>query len=112
MPEYEPGAHARIRGEEVELAAERAVIAPLGLLDAMQVRVELFLLEERRAVDALQHLALLVAAPVGAGRVQQLEVLDARRVGHVRAAAEIDERAVGVRRDDLVLAAARRAARA
>ena len=80
------------------------MVALLRLLDAVQVRVELFLLEERRAVDALQHLALLVAAPVGAGRVQQLEVLEARRVRHVRAAAQVDERPVGVGRDDLVVA--------
>ena len=69
-----------------------------------EIRVELFLLEERRAVDALQHLTLGVAAPIRAGGVRQLEVLEARRVGNVRAATQIDERTVGVRRDDLVVA--------
>ena len=70
----------------------------------VQVRVEILLLEEGGAVDALQHLPLRVAAPIRAGGVRQLEVLEARRVGHVRAATEIDERTVGVRRDDLVVA--------
>ena len=89
-----------------------AMVALLRLLDAGEVRVEIFLLEERRAVDALQHLPLRVAAPIRAGGVRQLEVLEARRVGHVRAATQIDERPVRVGRDDLVRRRARRGARA
>ena len=81
--------------------AELAVIALLRFLDPVEVRVQLVLLEEGRAVDALQHLPLLVAAPVRAGAVQQLEVLEPPGVGHVRAAAQVDERTVRVRRDDL-----------
>ena len=86
-----------------------AVVALLRLLDAHEIRVELVLLEEGGAVDALQHLPLRVAAPIGAGGVRQLEVLEARRVGHVRAATEIDERPVGVGRDDFVVAELREA---
>ena len=70
----------------------------------VEVRVQLLLLEEGGAVNALQHLALGVAAPIRARGVRQLEVFDARRVGHVRAATEVDERPVGVRGDDLVVA--------
>jgi hypothetical protein len=51
------------------------VIAALRFLDAMQIRVEIFLLEPRRAVDALQHLPLLIAPPIRPGGVQQLEML-------------------------------------
>ena len=80
------------------------MVALFRFLDAMQVRVEFLLLEERRGVDALQHLPLLVAAPVRAGDGQQLEVLEVRRVRHVRAATQVDERPVRVRRDDLVAA--------
>ena len=57
----------------------------LRLLDAVQVGVEVLLLEEGGAVDALQHLAARVAAPVRAGGVQQLEVLERDGVGDVRA---------------------------
>src|SRR5690606_30954964 len=99
-----PEGRARRLGEELEegeLAAERAVVALLGLLEVVQVRLELVLLEERRGVDALQHLPALVAAPIGAGRAQQLEVLEVRGVRDVRAAAEVRERAIRVRRDDL-----------
>ena len=101
-PERRAG-RERMEHEQVELLAEHAVVAPLRFLDAVEVGVEIFLLEERRAVDALQHLALGIAAPIRAGGVQQLEVLEARGVGHVRTAAEIDERPVGVRRDDFVV---------
>jgi hypothetical protein len=53
--------------EEAERLAEHAVVALLGLLEVVQVRLELVLLEEGRGVDALQHLPLHVAAPVGTG---------------------------------------------
>jgi hypothetical protein len=68
----------------------------------MQVRLELLLLEEGGAVDALQRLPLLIATPVRRRRRQQLEMLDVRRVGHVRPATEIDERPVRIHRDDFV----------
>ena len=53
----------------------------LRLLEPVQVGVEVFLLEPGRAVDALQHLPLLVAPPVRAGAVQQLEVLEPAVLG-------------------------------
>ena len=59
--------------------------------------VEVLLVEERGAVDAGQHLAGLVAAPVGAGDRGQLEGADAARRGRVRAAAEVLEGPVACR---------------
>ena len=100
-PEGGAGRH-REELEKVERATDHPMVAPLGFLHPVQVGVELFLLEEGGGVDALQHLPLLVAAPVGAGGVQQLEVLEVRRVRDVRPPAEVDERPVGVGRDDLV----------
>ena len=61
-----------------------------------EVGVELLLGRPGRAVDALEHRALLVAAPVRAGRAEQLERADLARAGHVRAAAQVDERALPV----------------
>ena len=92
----------RMEHEEIERLAEHAVVAALGLLDPVQVCVEVFLLEPGGRVDALQHLAALVAAPVRAGGVQQLEMLEIRSIRDVRSLAEVGERPVGVRRDDLV----------
>ena len=87
--------------EQVELAAELAMVALLGLLEHVQVLLQLVLRRPRRAVDALQHLVLRVAAPVRAGDLHQLEVLELARARHVRAAAEVFERALAVERDVL-----------
>ena len=102
MPEH----HARaflLEVEEVELAAEPAVVALLGFLDLLEVSVELFLLRKRRAVDARQHRVVGIAAPIGAGHLHQLEgVADLAGRGHVRAAAEIEPVALVVDLDRLV----------
>ncbi len=63
--------------------------------------VEVLLREEGGAVDPGQHLALLVAAPVGAGERAELDRLDPAGRGAVRAAAEVLEGAVAVERDGL-----------
>ena len=47
-----------IMHEQAELLAELAVVALLGLLQHVEVRVQLVLLGERSAVDALEHLVL------------------------------------------------------
>src|SRR5205807_1926950 len=68
---------------------------------ALEVGVEVLLGEERGAVDAREHLAVLVASPVGACDGGELERLDPLRRGAVRTAAQIRERAVPVERDGL-----------
>ena len=87
--------------EQVELLAELAVVARAGLLEPLEVLVELVLGRERGAVDAGEHLAVGVAAPVGAGDAGELERLRAAGVGRVRAAAEVEEVAVRVEADRL-----------
>ena len=77
--------------EEVELDAELAVVAPLGLLEAVQVLVERGLRLPRGAVDALEHRALLVAPPVRARDLRELERAEPLGRRHVRAAAQVDE---------------------
>ena len=81
--------------EQVELGAQLAVVAPLGLLELVQVGGQRLLGLPGGPVDALQLLALLVAPPVGAGDPHQLEVAEPPRRGHVRPPAEVDE-GVGV----------------
>ena len=51
------------------------MIALLGFLDALQIGVEIGFGGPARAVDALQLSVVLVAAPVGAGQLGQLEGL-------------------------------------
>src|SRR6185503_234408 len=91
----------RREAEQAQLAAELAVVARLRLLQALEVLGQLLSGEEGRAVDAREHRATRVAAPVGARDRLQLERLDALRAGAVRAAAEVGERAVRVERDGL-----------
>ena len=64
-----------------------------------KVLFELLGAEERRAVEPLQLLVVLVAEPVRSGQRRQLECLDARRGRHMRTAAEVGEAAVLVQRD-------------
>ena len=103
QPQRQALAHALREGEQFEVLAQLAVVALLGLLHHRQILVEHRLLGERDAVDAGQHLVLLVAAPVGSGHGGEFQGLDISRVGNVRSAAEVRERAVGVERDGAVL---------
>ena len=77
------------------------MVARAGLLEPLQVLLQLLLGVEGGAVDAREHLPRGVAAPVRARDAEQLERLDALGGGRVRAAAEVGERAVGVERDRL-----------
>ena len=98
MPERRAG-RGVAEVEEVELAPEPAMVAPARLLDALEMRVEVGLLEERRAVDAREHRAARVAAPVGARERRQLEGPDRLRRLQVRATAEVGEAVLLVERD-------------
>ena len=100
VPEHHAG-RVIVDVEQVELAAQLAVVALLGFLQHRQVLREFFLRRPGRAVDALQHLVAVVAAPVGAGHLHQLEELQLARAGHVRAAAQVLEGALAVQRDVL-----------
>ena len=75
MPEHQSRTDDVGDGEEIELPAEDPVVALPRLLQPVEVGLEVFLLEPGGAVDPLEHLPLLVAPPIGAGGVQQLEVL-------------------------------------
>ena len=79
------------------------MVAPLGLLDAGEVRVEVLLGEPRGAVDALEHRACRVAAPVRAGDLHELERADPAGARDVRPAAQVGEVALAVGGDGLAL---------
>ena len=98
MPERHSG---RVVGkvEEVEVHSQAAVVPPLRFLEPLDVRVEVGLREEGRAVDPRQLRVVLVAAPVRAREAGELDRLDRLRVLQVRAAAEVGEIALRVERD-------------
>ncbi|MDT4823292.1 hypothetical protein FQZ97_565130 [compost metagenome] len=88
--------------EQVEFAADLAVVAALGLFQHVQIGFLLFLGRPGGAVNALEHLVLAVAAPVGASHLHQLEDLQLARGRHVGAAAEVDEIAFAVQAEGFV----------
>ena len=104
VPQDEAGPHLLLYAVEVEFPAQPAVVAAARLLKPLQVLVQRLPAEEGGAVDALQHLPLLVSPPVRARRGEQLEVLHPPRGGNVRAAAQVEEGAVLVDGDHLVVA--------
>src|SRR5215207_6875091 len=96
MENCETGADLAGEGEEIELGAEPAMVTALGLFELVQMRVERSLGLPRRAVDALEHRALLVAPPVGTRHLREPEGAEAFGGRHVRASAQIHERAVAI----------------
>ena len=77
VEEREAGA-LLVEAEEVEVPADPPVVALAGELERLEVRRQLVLARERGAVDAGEHLVLLVAAPVRAGDAGELEGAAAR----------------------------------
>jgi len=78
------------------------VVALLGFFQPGQVLLQLFLGGPGRAVHALQHLVAVIATPVGARHLHQLEVLELAGAGHVRATAQVFEVALAVKADVFV----------
>ena len=74
MPEHHAGRFI-LQVEQVELAAEFAVVAFFGFFNAGDVGFQFFFGGPCRAVNALQLFVVAVAAPVCAGHFGQLEVL-------------------------------------
>ena len=89
MPEYLAGVLG-VEVEEVELGAETPVVAALRLLGASNDLVKLGLVLRDNAVDALEHLVLLVAAVVAAGDARELYDANLLRVLYMGTAAHLD----------------------
>src|SRR4029079_4979936 len=85
-----PEGHRRadvVKAEQVQLDAEAALVALFRLLASPQEVGQLLLCRPDRAVDALEHRPLLVAAPVRGGDREQLERPDLSGRRDMRAAA-------------------------
>ena len=102
-PERQAGPDVVVEGEKLELFPELAVVALLRLLEHGEVFVELGLVLEGGAVDALELRIVFVAFVVGAGDVGELEGADIAGAHHMRSGAEIGELAVAIECDCLVL---------
>ena len=95
-PEDQPPSDQWRDCEQAQLLADLAVIALPGLFELRQMGIEILLVEEGGAVDALEHLAVGLPFPVGAGDGEELERPDLAGMRNVRAAAEIDELALAI----------------
>src|SRR6056297_1765274 len=107
MPENNSGA-LLLEVKEIHLAPEFAVIALFRLLKLVEVGLEILIAGPGRPVDALQHLVVAIATPIGTGKLHELEgVADLTGGRHVRPAAQIEPIALSVdleilaRRDSL-----------
>ena len=103
QPVREAGTHLLGDREEFELAPQEAVVALLRLLLAGDDRVHLGLVFRDHAVDALEHLVLLVAAIVGARHLREADDADLLRVLDVRPSAHLGVVADRVDGDRLAL---------
>ena len=65
------------------------MVALLGLLDALDIRIELLFVCPGRAVDALELLVPRITAPVGTGQLGEFERLEKAGVGYVRPPAHV-----------------------
>src|SRR5581483_11152935 len=101
QPEHEPEADFGRNMEEFEFFPDLAMVPLFGFFALRDELVELFLRREADAVDAGEHRAFFVAAPVRAGDGEQFREFYFAGRGHVRAAAEIDEVPLFVERDRL-----------
>ena len=93
----------RVNGVQPHLRAYFPVVALLRLFDHREIFVELGLVLERRAVDALELRVALVALVIRAGHGGELERAHVAGAHHVRPGAQVDEIAVLEIRNRLAL---------
>ena len=96
-------AHIGREGEQLQLAAQLAMVALFRFRQPLEICVQLLLVAPGGAVDALELRVLGVAAPIGAGDLGQLEgVADFGGGAEMRPAAEVVPIAMPIDRDILV----------
>ena len=101
MPEHHAGG-LFLGVEKIEFFGDLAVVTLLGLFNAGEIRLELFLIGPGSAVNSLQLLVVGVAAPVSTRNLGQLECLQFTRAGDMGSSAEIHPLALLVDRDFLI----------
>src|SRR5262245_70181 len=101
MPEHETGTYFILDGDQIQFFPELPVVATLDFFQSRKMGIEFRFGRERGAIDPLEHRVALIAAPVGASRVEQFDGSDMARRGQVRATAEIDKIPLRIGRNGL-----------
>src|SRR5271169_4248026 len=91
MPENQSRPRQFLNREQIKLLPDHAMIALLGFLDLLQMRIKILLREKRSPVNALQLRILLIPQPVSPRDVEQFERLDFSSRRNMRPAAEINK---------------------
>src|ERR1035437_6388025 len=99
QPHRQAFADGVIDEKQLQLTAQLLVVAFTSQLEATEVILQLLGAVPGGAVDALQHLVALVAAPVRPRHPGQPEMLDVAGVGYVWSAAEVEEIAGAIEAD-------------
>src|SRR5690554_2895115 len=73
------GRRIGVKGDEIELAAELSMIALLRFFSLREIGSQRFRIGEGRTVDALKHRVTLIAAPIRARAMRELEGLQKAR---------------------------------
>ena len=91
-------------GKILQIAAQLVMVALQRFLTLLEILVQLVLLGEGHGVDTLQHLAVAVAAPVGAAALGQLDAVALDAAGRIQmgAGAQIHKLALTVEADHSV----------
>ncbi len=102
VPHGQPGAELGRERQQVQLVGQLAMVSLGRLLQAVEVGLEGLGVGPGRPVDPLEHRVLLVAPPVGAGHLHQLEVAEPSGRRDVGADTHVDEGVgVAVEADDV-----------
>ena len=98
MPKHQTGGML-VDMEKIEFTTQLAVIPLFRLFQHGEVLLQIFFAGPSCAVNPLQHLVAVVAAPVRTCQLHQLEVLELAGAGHMRAAAQVFKRTLAVQTD-------------
>src|SRR5438045_2775296 len=89
--------------EQSQLLAEHPVITFAGLLQLVEIGIEVLLLEEGGAIKPLKLLTAGIILPISAGDAEEFEGTYFAGIGNMRSAAEIDKFALPVKAESRVL---------
>ncbi len=88
--------------EQILRLGNFAMVALFGFFQLGQIRLQVFVVQPGGAVDAAEHLVVVIATPISTSHLHQLERAQLVGGGHVRATTEVGELALRIQRQLLV----------